>query len=127
MSIDTSKTTGEQVQRVIAVLRTPTLRKQVVKEDEGLRTCLQQSKEGVHIQDEATRVLCLLQHAIYASAMDIDDSAFLGFSFPVSVLFVLSHMQLYAILQYFYYMSVLMVEVTGEKYELREAEKEGQI
>lgn len=72
-------------------------------------------------------MLYLLQHVIHASAMDIDDLAFLGFSFPASVLFMLSHTQTYAILQYFYYMSVLMVEVTGEEYELREAEKEDQI
>lgn len=47
----------------------------------------------MHIQDEAARVLYLLQCAIHSIVMDIDDLAFLGFSFPVPVLFVLSHME----------------------------------
>lgn len=45
------------------------------------------------IEDEAGRVLYLLQYIIHSIVMDIDDLAFLGFSFPVPVLFVLSHMQ----------------------------------
>lgn len=85
----------------------------------------------MHMQDGAARVLYLLQCIIHSSAMDINDLAFLVFSFPCFC-FVCAVTYANTVVQCFYYvsyfiMSVLMVEVAGEKYELREAEKEDQI
>lgn len=63
--------------------------------------------------------------------MDIDDVAFLGFFLPCSC-FVCAVTFAIRVVQCFYYVryfikSVLIVEVTGGKYELTEAEKEDQI
>lgn len=89
-----------------------------MKENEGLRTCSQQSKEGMHIQDEAARLLYLLLYVKHSSAMDIDDSAFLGFSwlFFLCSCFVCAVTYGNRVMQYIYSMSVLMAEVSGEKY-----------